>query len=48
MAVQQVRSKINGTWHVLTYNGSTGKYEKTITAPSITSYNQPGDTIQSK
>jgi len=42
MAVQQVRAKINGTWHVLTYNGTTGKYEKTITAPSITSYNQPG------
>lgn len=42
MAVQQVRAYINGTWHTLTYNGTTGKYEKTITAPSITSFNQPG------
>lgn len=42
MAVQQVRAQINGTWHVLTYNGSTGKYEKTITAPTITSFNQSG------
>lgn len=39
MAIQQVRVQINGTWHVLTYNGSTGKYEKTITAPNTTSYN---------
>ncbi len=42
MAVQQVRAKINGVWHILTYNGTTGKYEKTITAPTVTSYNQPG------
>ena len=42
MAVQQVRAFINGAWHTLTYNGSTGKYEKTITAPSITSFNQAG------
>ncbi len=42
MAVQTVRALVNGTWHTLTYNGSTGKYEKTITAPSITSFNQPG------
>ena len=39
MAIQQVRAQINGTWHVLTYNSSTGKYEKTITAPNTTSYN---------
>lgn len=39
MAIQQVRAQINGTWYVLTLNGSTGKYEKTITAPNITSYN---------
>lgn len=39
MAIQQVRTQINGTWHVLTYNSSTGKYEKTITAPNVTSYN---------
>jgi len=42
LAVQQVRAFINGAWHTLTYNGSTGKYEKTITAPSITSFNQAG------
>jgi hypothetical protein len=39
MAVSQVRVKINGTWTVLTYNGTSGKYEGTIAAPSITSYN---------
>lgn len=39
MAIQQVRAQINGTWHVLTYNAGTGKYEKTITAPNTTSYN---------
>ncbi len=39
MAISQVRVQVNGTWHVLTYNGSTGKYEKTITAPNTTSYN---------
>lgn len=39
MAISQVRVQIDGTWHVLTYNGSTGKYEKTITAPNQTSYN---------
>ena len=42
MAVQTVRAKINGAWHVLTYNGTSGKYEKTITAPSITSFNLSG------
>lgn len=39
MAISTVRALINGAWHTLTYNGSTGKYEKTITAPNITSYN---------
>lgn len=39
MAISQVRAQINGTWQVLTYNGTTGKYEKTITAPNVTSYN---------
>lgn len=42
MAIKTVRAQINGTWHTLTLNTSTGKYEKTITAPSITSYNQDG------
>lgn len=39
MALSQVRVKINGTWTVLTYNSSTGKYEGTIASPGITSYN---------
>lgn len=39
MPVQQVRVKVNNVWTVLTYNGTTGKYEGTVTAPSITSYN---------
>ena len=39
MAINSVRVLINGTWHDLTYNSSTGKYEKTITAPNTTSYN---------
>lgn len=39
MAIEQVRAQLNGTWHVLTYNSSTGKYEKTITAPNVTSWN---------
>jgi len=39
MAISTVKVEINGTWHNLTYNSSTGKYEKTITAPNITSYN---------
>ena len=37
-----VRVQINGVWTNLTYNSSTGAYEATITAPSITSFNQPG------
>lgn len=39
MAVSQVRVKINGTWTVLTYKPTTGKYEGSIAAPGITSYN---------
>ena len=39
MAVNTVRAKINGSWVTLTKNTSTGKYEATIAAPSITSYN---------
>lgn len=42
MAISQVRAQVNGTWHTLTYNSSTGKYEATITAPGVTSYNLPG------
>ena len=39
MAVSTVKVIINGQTYELTYNGTTGKYEKTITAPSSTSYN---------
>lgn len=39
MAIKQVRVKINGAWTTLTYNSSSGKYEATIAAPNITSYN---------
>lgn len=42
MAVQQVRAFVNGTWHILTYNGVSEKYEKTVTAPTITSFNESG------
>jgi len=39
MAISTVRVQIDGTWHVLTYNSTSGKYEKSITAPNTTSYN---------
>ncbi len=39
MAVNQVRARINGTWVTLTKNATTGKYEGTIAAPNVTSYN---------
>jgi len=39
MAVNTVRVQINGIWVTLTKNATTGKYEGTIGAPSITSYN---------
>lgn len=42
MAVNTVRAFINGTWHTLTYNGTTSKYEKTISAPTTTSFNLAG------
>ena len=43
MAIQSVQAFLNGTWHTLTYNSGTGKYEATITAPGTTSWNQPGN-----
>ena len=42
MAIKTVRAKVNGTWHNLTYNNSTKKWEASITAPGATSYNLPG------
>lgn len=41
MAVQSVSAVINGQTVNLTYNGTSGKWEGTATAPSVTSYNQP-------
>lgn len=38
MAVQTVKAIINGQTYDLTYNSTTGKYEKTITAPTKSSY----------
>lgn len=42
MAISSVRAQINGTWHTLTYDSSSGAYTATITAPGATSYNQSG------
>lgn len=42
MAIDIVKAQVNGTWHTLTKNASTGKYEATITAPSTTSFNKEG------
>jgi hypothetical protein len=39
MAINTVRVNVNGSWVTLTLNGTTGKYEGTIAAPNITSYN---------
>lgn len=41
MAIQTVRAQVNGTWHTLTYNNGTQRWEATITAPGATSFNQP-------
>lgn len=42
MAIQQVRAKVNGAWHTLTYDSASGAYKATITAPGATSYHQSG------
>lgn len=42
MAIKTVRVKINNVWTNLTLNSSTGKYEATIAAPSVTSHNLSG------
>ncbi len=42
MTTKTVRVQINGVWTTLTENTSTGKYEGTIAAPNITSFNKPG------
>ena len=42
MSVSTVKATINGSEYTLQYNSSTGKYETTITAPTLSSYNQSG------
>lgn len=42
MSISLVRAQINGTWHTLTYDSSSGAYTATITAPGATSFNQSG------
>ncbi|MDR1101692.1 MAG: Ig-like domain-containing protein [Clostridiales bacterium] len=41
MAISTVRISINGNWYSLAKNQTTGAYEAQITAPSVSSYNQP-------
>ncbi|MHB1154060.1 MAG: Ig-like domain-containing protein [Eubacteriales bacterium] len=42
MAINTVKATINGTEYSLTYNGTSLKWEATLTAPSLSSYNQSG------
>lgn len=39
MAISSVQVYLNGSWYSLTYNGTSGKYEGTLTAPGGTSWN---------
>lgn len=39
MSVSTASVLVNGQTYALTYNGGTGKWEATITAPGVTSYN---------
>jgi len=43
MAAKTVQAVINGQTYSLSYNSTSGKWEATITAPSITSYNVNAD-----
>lgn len=43
MAVQSVKANINGQNYNLTYNSTSGKWEATITAPSVTSWHEPNN-----
>lgn len=42
MAISTVKATINGIEHSLTYNSGSGKWEATLTAPGLSSFNQPG------
>ena len=41
MAITSAEVFLNGTWHTLTYNPGTTRYEATVTAPGTTSWNLP-------
>ncbi len=42
MAIKQVQAIINGQTYNLTRNSANGRYEATVTAPSVSSYTQSG------
>lgn len=42
MAISTVKTTINGQEYNLSYNSTTSKWEATISAPSLSSYNQTG------
>jgi hypothetical protein len=42
LAISTVKIKIAGTEYSLVYNGTSGKWEKSINAPGATSWGQPG------
>lgn len=42
MAVDTVKTTIDGVQYTLTYNSTSGKYEATVTAPGTSSYKQTG------
>lgn len=41
--INTVKATINGQTYDLVWNGTTSKYEATITAPSVTSWNEPSN-----
>lgn len=42
MAIETVKATINSQEYTLTYNSTSGKWEATLTAPTLSSYNQTG------
>lgn len=42
MAIKTIKVQINGVWTTLTKNSTTGKYEGTVAAPNIASFNKAG------
>lgn len=45
MAVKSANATVNGQVYTLSYNATTKKYEATISAPSVSSYNQTNHYI---